>query len=355
MRADETGIGPVGFGGDHLDLHALSLLAAPRSKRLGAARGSSPSADREPLVAEEEVDEARPGDLGALDHLEPGGRLRDLGRDLPRRPPPRPGELQRDVRRVVAVLSLSRPLELELGSGRDGERGRQLPDGISRQRSRAAAKRSSSARISSGEPTPISTSPTSIGVSGSGVVSKLPSAFRKAITIAPVSWRMRSSRIVRPAAAHVSAHLDLRELEVGSGRRRHGVEEGGDLWLEHEVRHHLARGRVREHDPVRAGEGELLLRVGPGGARDDRQVGMRRAGREDDVEVVGVVVGGGHEPLRALEARLAQVLVVRRVSLDEERPRRSFAAATASSWKSTTTKGTSDARNSSPTRRPTRP
>jgi hypothetical protein len=38
---------------------------------------------REPLVAEEEVDETRPGDLGPLDGGEAGSSLRDLLRRVP--------------------------------------------------------------------------------------------------------------------------------------------------------------------------------------------------------------------------------------------------------------------------------
>ena len=117
-------IGPVGFAETISTWTRSAARAAPPPNASPSSR-ISPSADDEPLVAEEEVDEARAGDLGALDRLEAGGRLRDLGRDLARRPPPRARELQRDVRRVVAVLRLARPLELELGAGRVGERGRE--------------------------------------------------------------------------------------------------------------------------------------------------------------------------------------------------------------------------------------
>ena len=209
---DGVAIGAIASGGDrdraggirrnHLHLHALPLLCTARPVRVPGGQDLA-ERRREPVVAQEEIDEARPRDLGAVDRLEPRCRLGDLGRDLPRGLPSRPGELQRDVRRVVAVLGPRRALELELGPRHIGDRGRERPDGISRQRSRRQRRGPRAPEISSGEPTPIRTSPTSIGVSGSGVVSKLPSDFRNAITIAPVSWRMRSSRIVRPAAAHV--------------------------------------------------------------------------------------------------------------------------------------------------------
>ena len=114
-------------------------------------------------------------------------------------------------------------------------------------------------------------------------------------------------------------HLDLRELEIRPGRSRHDVEKRGHLRLEHEVRHHASRGRVREHHPVGASEHELPLRVRAGGARDDREVGTRGARREHDVEVVGVGVRGGDEPSRPLEPCTPQVLVARRVALDHQR------------------------------------
>jgi hypothetical protein len=123
--------------GDHLDLYALSRLGeCVQASR--ASGGSDHRADRagEPFVAKEEVHEARAGDLGTLDDLEPGGRLCDLGRDLTRSAPLCSREAQRDVRGVVAVLGLRRPLELELCSRRGRERGCELPDRISRQRSR---------------------------------------------------------------------------------------------------------------------------------------------------------------------------------------------------------------------------
>src|SRR3954452_2294401 len=126
---------PRRVGRDHLDLHPLAPLRDAASVPVPILENRS-EGGREPLVAEEEVDEARPGDLGPLDGLEPGGRCCDLRRDLPRRSPPCPGELQRDVRRVVAVLRLARPLEGELGPRRVDERGRERSDGISRQRSR---------------------------------------------------------------------------------------------------------------------------------------------------------------------------------------------------------------------------
>ena len=132
---------------------------------------------------------------------------------------PRSREPQRDVRRVVAVLRLARPLELELRADRVGERGGERPDGISRQRVSRGRRDPRAARISSGEPTPISTSPTSIGVSGSGVVSK------RAVALAQRDDER--ARLVpdaqvadRPPGRRARlADLDLGELQVGARRR----------------------------------------------------------------------------------------------------------------------------------------
>ncbi len=65
----------------------------------------------EPLVGEKEVDEAGAGDLRALDLGQRERRLGELRGELARRLPSRSGELQRRVRRVVAVLGVARPLE----------------------------------------------------------------------------------------------------------------------------------------------------------------------------------------------------------------------------------------------------
>src|SRR4051812_12764012 len=108
-RRDGDGAGWI--GGDHLDLDALAPAAIPSAVRVAGLEDLR-QRGREPLVPEEQVDEARPGDLGALDSFETRGTLRDLGGDLPRRPAPRPREPQRDVGGVVPVLRLCRPLEL---------------------------------------------------------------------------------------------------------------------------------------------------------------------------------------------------------------------------------------------------
>ena len=87
---------------------------------------------------------------------------------------------------------------------------------------------------------------------------------------------------------------------------------------EHEIRKDSPGGRVREHDAIGAGQQQLLFRVLVGCARDDRQVGMRGARRQRDVEVVRIRVGRRHEALRTLETRPREILVLGAVALDEE-------------------------------------
>ncbi len=317
VAAGRDGDRAGGVRGDHLHLDALARLSPAAAVALPAS-SMRPERAGEPPVAEEEVDEARAGDLGPLDVRQLRGDRGDLDRELARRPfgACRRGAARRSSRSRRGRVA--RPLELESAPIPVGERVRERPRRDQPATASRGAKRSSSRRISSGEPTPISTSPTSSGVSGSGVVSKVPSGLRSATTIAPVSWRIRSSRIVRSGGGRRRAHLDLGELEVRAGRGRDDVEEGGHLRLEHEVRHHLARGRVRKHDPVGARELQLALRRRVGGARDDRQARARGARRERDVEVVRVGVGGRDQPARPLEPGARQVGVLGRVALHEQ-------------------------------------
>ena len=104
----------------HLHLDALRRRGAAAAVRVPGLEDRA-ERGREPVVGEEEVDEARPRDLRALDRGERLGELGELGGELARRPPPRPGELQRRVRREVAVLDVARPLQLDVGAERLGE------------------------------------------------------------------------------------------------------------------------------------------------------------------------------------------------------------------------------------------
>ena len=105
----------------------------------------------------------------------------------------------------------------------------------------------------------------------------MPSCLRSATITAPVVLRTRSSRIVRPACGYSRRDLDLLEAQVGAAVRGDDLEERRHLRLERELRHLDAGGRVRPHDAVGAGERELALGLGVGGARDDRQVGPPRS------------------------------------------------------------------------------
>ena len=234
-----------------------------------------------------------------------GGRRRDLLRDLARRPPPRAGELQRRVRRVVAVLRVRRPLELELGAGARRERGRERLTG-SAANGLAAAKRSSSARSSSGVPTPTITSPGSIRASGSGVVSNVPSALAqrdddRARLVPDADLADRP-----PAARARLVDLDLRHVQVGAGRGRHGVEERGHLRLQHEIRHRAARRRCTACT-TRSAPASMSFRSA---SSSDARATIWMSGRaeraeSDDVEIVGVGVGGGDEPASRARGRRA--------------------------------------------------
>ena len=107
--------------GDHLDLDVLAPFGLA-----AAVAASGPEDLRErlavPVPAEPEVDEPRAGDLGALDLRQRRGPLRQFLRQLARGLPLRRSELQRGVRRVVAVLGLARPFELDAGACEARER-----------------------------------------------------------------------------------------------------------------------------------------------------------------------------------------------------------------------------------------
>jgi hypothetical protein len=100
---------PSGVRGDHLDVDALL-----RGRRARA----EVSVDRrngvdEELVRHPEVDEAGAGDFGARDGIELLGAPGEIGREVARRAALPRREPERDVGRVVAVLGLRRPLELD--------------------------------------------------------------------------------------------------------------------------------------------------------------------------------------------------------------------------------------------------
>jgi hypothetical protein len=132
-------------GGHHLDLHALARLG----RRAGAERVPcfEDLADGlgEPRVGDAEVDETRPGGLGCLGEAAPDRLRRDLAREVAGRPRACGRESQRDVGRVVAVLRIVRPLELDrrvrdVGEMR-GEAGDGIGDGHGAHRRRGPAGR----------------------------------------------------------------------------------------------------------------------------------------------------------------------------------------------------------------------
>ena len=116
-------------GGDHLDLDALGI-----ERGLGpevAGRGEDPAQPvGEPCVGHAEIEESGARRLGGLDQLATESLGRQVGRDLTWRASLGGREPQCDVRRVVAVLRISRTLEDDGDAGKLGERAREVRDGI---------------------------------------------------------------------------------------------------------------------------------------------------------------------------------------------------------------------------------
>ena len=104
---------PGGVGGDELEVDALAGRGGVRA--VAGARGEDLHRDlAERGLREAQVEEARTGDVDRVDAVDlpqPGGQ--QLG-DLPRRPAGGLGELERDARRVVAVLLDARALDGDL-------------------------------------------------------------------------------------------------------------------------------------------------------------------------------------------------------------------------------------------------
>ena len=169
----------------------------------------------------------------------PAGFAGELVRQLPWRPSGGRRSAERDIRRVVAVLVLGRPLELDWRAcelaqlePRAGEP--RQPATVSR-----GAKWPSSAASSSTVPTAMTTSPASRACRGwasrrSGRL-LLHGDHERPRLVAEPEIADRPAR--RPAACR---HLDLLDRE--SGRRgRDAVEERRHLRLRDELRHRAAR------------------------------------------------------------------------------------------------------------------
>ena len=103
--------------GDHLDLHPLDRVDEPAAVALARLEHLAERV-HVPGRGEPEVDEPRPRDLGPLDELVRRRLLRELLRDLARRALPLRRELERSIRREVAVLRARGPLELDPELGR---------------------------------------------------------------------------------------------------------------------------------------------------------------------------------------------------------------------------------------------
>ena len=101
---------PGRVGRDHLDLDALVLHRRSRTE-LDAYVRDATDALGEPGIRDPEIDE--PGSCRLRPLCDPGlhGLRRELGRDVAWRPLLESRELERDVRRVVAVLGIGRALE----------------------------------------------------------------------------------------------------------------------------------------------------------------------------------------------------------------------------------------------------
>ena len=98
-----------GVRGHHLDLHPLRRRWASGTEPVAGGQDLA-ERFRDPCVGDVEIDEAWACGLGALGKPSGHGLVCDLGRELARRLPPGGREPQRDVRRVVAVLGVRRPL-----------------------------------------------------------------------------------------------------------------------------------------------------------------------------------------------------------------------------------------------------
>ena len=117
---------PGRIGRDQLDLDLLRLFG------LAGAVVRADLAQRvgEPLCRHPEVEESGPRDLGALDLLELGRAHCQFGRQLAWRSFPLRRGPQRDVRRVVAVRGIARPLELDRRTGDVGEARGEAGNGV---------------------------------------------------------------------------------------------------------------------------------------------------------------------------------------------------------------------------------
>ena len=120
---------PGGVRGNHLHLDALSLRSRGGSERVHGLHDLAHAAG-EPGVGQPQIHESGAGGLRALrDPLGDDAR-RELVRDLARRALLQTGKLERDVRRVVAVLWITGALERDGRTRALRERSGEACDGI---------------------------------------------------------------------------------------------------------------------------------------------------------------------------------------------------------------------------------
>src|SRR6266540_2198816 len=368
-RADDERAG--GIRGNELDEDALALSRLPGAVALAALEDLR-EGPLVPVTGQPQVEEAGARDLGPLDRLQPGSAAGQLLGDLSRGTLPHGSCAKGDVGRVVAVTGIARPLQLHLrpcdfgellGEALDGVRAHfgmitrrlgPMDDCEGRTQGAPIAKlwarlRTTHRTVQRGQAARASLRNELLAGNGfpwgEQVLEqpKLLVGAGRDQHVAGLELRLRRrGRVERPVLlpegdderagfladvdvldrlAGLAAglrDLDLLEAQVSARRSRDHVDERGHLRLEDEVRHHSPRRRVRLDDAVRPCELELPARVLVRRPRHDQDVRLRGPGRERDVEVVRVVVRGGDEPARPLQACLAEIVVARPIALDEE-------------------------------------
>ena len=161
-------------------------------------------------------------------------------------------------------------------------------------------KSSSSRSIVVAVPMAISTSPGCRSVSPEGCGRSPPSDRRSAAMIAEPA----TSASGRPVAGAGRCHFDLLHTVL-----RCDVDDACDLRMQRQPRHLRTARLVRRDDSLRAGALELLLRLLPACARDDRQVGPELARGQGDEDVLGVGVDAGDQRPGPLDPGLPQKLL----------------------------------------------
>ncbi len=126
-RAAQDGAAPVPdverpgrVDADELDLHALAGAEVDVAEVAAVCQDGVHLAGQ-PLVFQGEIDEARRGDVDALDLFRGLDEANDLPGDGERAGADGPRQLERDARSVVAVLGVLGPLDDDIGEGDIGQ------------------------------------------------------------------------------------------------------------------------------------------------------------------------------------------------------------------------------------------